>query len=106
MPAKTNADKSADRVSELAKLVKHHKDAYYNGQPEISDAAFDQLEDELRELKPDHPLFQTVGAPTPAITEWPKARHAIPMGSLNKAVNADELREWAARCDKLGAEAG
>jgi DNA ligase (NAD+) len=96
----------ADRVQELAKLVKHHKDAYYNGQPEISDAAFDQLEDELRALAPDHPLLKTIGAPAPAITEWPKARHAIPMGSLNKAVNADELREWAARCDKLGAEAG
>ena len=96
-----------DRVAELAKLIKHHKDAYYNGQPEISDAAFDQLEDELRALAPDHAILKTIGAAPragAAVNEWPKARHAIPMGSLNKAVNADELREWAARCDKLGGE--
>lgn len=98
------AAKTADRVTELAALIKKHKDAYYNGQPEISDAAYDQLEDELRALEPDHPVLQSIGAPAPAITEWPKARHAIPMGSLNKAVNADELREWAARCDKLAVE--
>jgi DNA ligase (NAD+) len=92
-----------DRVTELAALLKKHKDAYYNGQPTISDAAYDQLEDELRELDPKHPIFSTVGTPV-VVSEWPKARHAIPMGSLNKAVNEGELREWAARCDKLGAE--
>lgn len=95
---------AAPRVDELAALIQKHKDAYYNGQPIITDAAYDQLEDELRALAPDHPILQSIGAPAPAITEWPKARHAIPMGSLNKAVNVDELREWAARCDKLGAE--
>src|SRR5207244_5167587 len=40
-----------------------------------------------------------------AVTAWEKARHAIPMGSLNKAVNEDEFRQWAARCDELGAKA-
>lgn len=93
-----------DRVKELAALIRQHKDAYYNGQPTISDAAFDQLEDELRELDPNNEILKKIGAPAPAGGEWPKARHAIPMGSLNKAVNESELREWAARCDKLGAE--
>src|SRR6185437_7963514 len=94
-----------DRVTELTALLRMHKDAYYNGQPTISDAAYDLLEDELRTLDPDNDLLKHVGAPVP-INEWPKARHAIPMGSLNKAVNEAELREWAARCDKLGAEMG
>ena len=92
-----------DRVKELSLLIRTHKDAYYNGEPTISDAAFDQLEDELRALDPDNAILKKIGAPPPA-GEWPKARHAIPMGSLNKAVNEEELREWAARCDKLGAE--
>ena len=89
------------RVAELAKLLKKYKDAYYNGQPLVSDAAYDALEDELRELAPDHELLGTVGAPVGAVTAWEKARHAIPMGSLNKAVNEDEFRSWAARCDEL-----
>src|SRR4029079_11018077 len=35
------------------------------------------------------------------VTEWDKARHEIPMGSLNKATNEEELRGWLARCDEL-----
>src|SRR5688572_20354453 len=94
--------KGTGRVAELAKLLKKYKDAYYNGQPLVSDAAFDALEDELRELDPDHALLASVGAPASAVTSWEKARHAIPMGSLNKAVNEEEFRAWATRCDELG----
>src|SRR5689334_18923528 len=92
------------RVTELAKLLRKYKDAYYNGTPLVSDAAYDALEDELRELAPDHSLLASVGAPASAVTAWEKARHAIPMGSLNKAVNEEEFRAWAARCDELGAK--
>jgi DNA ligase (NAD+) len=49
------ADKIADRLTELAV-------AYYAGTPLVSDAAFDALEDKLREMAPDHPRFQVVGA--------------------------------------------
>ncbi len=100
-----------DRVAELAALIAKYKDAYYNKQPLVSDATYDALEDELRELEPEHPILASVGAPVAsergaAVTAWEKARHAIPMGSLNKAVSEAEFREWAARCDKLGAESG
>jgi DNA ligase (NAD+) len=90
------------RIAELAKLLRKYKDAYYNGTPLVSDAAYDALEDELRELDPDHALLKSVGAPTSAVTAWEKARHAIPMGSLNKAVDEEEFRAWAARCVELG----
>jgi DNA ligase (NAD+) len=92
---------SASRIEELAELLKKYKDAYYNAEPLVSDAAYDALEDELRALDPAHPLLRSVGAPV--VTEWEKARHAIPMGSLNKVVNEGEFRQWAARCDQLGA---
>src|SRR5262245_1229073 len=92
------------RVAELTKLLRTYKDAYYNATPLVSDAAYDALEDELRALAPDHELLKSVGAPT-VVTAWEKARHAIPMGSLNKAVSEDELRAWAARCDELGKKA-
>jgi len=94
--------KPSARVTELVKLLRKYKDAYYNDTPLVSDAAYDALEDELRELAPDHAFFATVGAPTAAVTAWEKANHAIPMGSLNKAVDEDEFRSWAARCDEIG----
>lgn len=98
----TRSTKRGGRVTELLGLLRTYKDAYYNGTPLVSDAAYDALEDELRELAPDHAFFATVGAPTAAVTSWEKANHAIPMGSLNKAVSEDEFRQWAARCDELG----
>jgi DNA ligase (NAD+) len=104
------------RIDELATLIRRYKDAYYNGQPLVSDAAFDALEDELRALAPEHEVLAGVGAPLPGkseaevvreqTTEWEKARHAIPMGSLNKAVSEAELRKWAARCEELAAKEG
>ncbi len=93
--------KPTARIAELAKLLPKYKDAYYNGTPLVTDAAYDALEDELRELNPNHPLLISVGAPA-AVTAWKKARHAITMGSLNKAVSEEEFRGWAARCDELG----
>jgi len=95
------------KKTELTKLVadlQRFKDAYYNGAPLISDAAYDALEDTLRAVDPKHAFFGTVGAPVRAVTEWEKARHAIPMGSLNKAVNEEEFRKWAARCDELATQ--
>lgn len=94
--------KSTSRVGELVKLLRKYKDAYYNGTPLVSDAAYDALEDELRALDPNHDFLKTVGAPVAAVTSWEKARHAIPMGSLNKAVDDDEFRAWAQRCNGLG----
>jgi DNA ligase (NAD+) len=103
------------RIAELAELLAKYKDAYYNGEPLVSDAAYDQLEDELRILDPDHPLLSTVGAPVrskpkpkstdgAAVTEWEKAQHKIPMGSLNKVVNEDEFAAWLARCEEHAAK--
>ncbi len=98
--------KKNPRIDELEGLIRKHKDAYYNGTPVISDAAYDALEDELRELDPENALLASVGAPLKdaPVKEWEKARHAIPMGSLNKAVGEEEFRKWAARCDELGAK--
>ena len=93
------------RVEELARRVEKHRAAYYAGTPEISDAAFDALEDELRALAPAHPVLAKVGSAA-LVTEWDKARHEIPMGSLNKATNEEELRAWLARCDELLAKDG
>jgi DNA ligase (NAD+) len=88
------------RVDELAARVEKYRASYYAGHPEISDAAFDAIEDELRELDPTNHVLAKVGS-AELVSEWEKARHEIPMGSLNKAVSEEELRGWLARCEEL-----
>jgi hypothetical protein len=46
-------------------LLKKYKDAYYNGHPLVSDAAYDQLEDELRALDPARPCWPAWAPPCP-----------------------------------------
>jgi DNA ligase (NAD+) len=95
----------SERVEELVSRLSEYRAKYYQGEPLVSDAAYDALEDELRELDPAHPLLAKVGSG--AVSEaWEKARHEIPMGSLNKVTSEDELGEWLARCDQLLAKEG
>jgi DNA ligase (NAD+) len=80
-------------VEKLVLALTEAKDAYYNGSPLISDAAFDALENTLREIDPQNLYFQTVGAsPTGG---WKKVQHSIPMGSLEKVQTDAEMLAWA-----------
>jgi DNA ligase (NAD+) len=82
-----------DRVAELAAAIMHHKRLYYAGKPEISDAAYDRLEAELRSLDPDHPALQSVGS-APAPSGSKRQAHDIPMLSLNKTYKEEDLVAW------------
>lgn len=87
------------RIDALRDRILKARHAYYNlGEPLLSDAEYDSLEDELRRLVPDDPLFQQVGAPVSADSILTKARHAMPMGSQNKVNSEAEFRAWLARC--------
>lgn len=68
------------------------KDAYYAGDPIMSDAAFDDLEERLRSLDPKHKYFKVVGAVTNSKTKF---KHVIPMLSAGKAKTSDEVKDWA-----------
>jgi len=86
--------KEEARIQELEERIRHHRDLYYNGKPEITDAEFDRLVDDLRELSPESAVLSEVGAPVvPEITGLPSKRHNIPMGSLDK-VPEDRLELW------------
>jgi DNA ligase (NAD+) len=81
------------QIKELAKRITDANEAYRNNNPIMSDAAYDKLEDQLRALDPNHAHFTKIGAPAPKDGSWPKAAHAIPMGSLNKCqFDADAVK--------------
>jgi DNA ligase (NAD+) len=84
-----------DRVTELEEEIRRHQALYYNGEPEIPDAEFDLLWDELRRLDPGNPIFGEVG--TDLATGYPKRAHLMPMGSQEKAADPDSFRKWASK---------
>lgn len=85
--------KKTSRVTELENLIKKHQNLYYNFEPEISDAEFDTLWDELKLLDPNNNLFFTV--PKESTEGFPKSEHIIPMGSQEKAANPEAFEAWA-----------
>ena len=93
---------SAARVRELQALLNHHSALYYAGKPEIPDADFDDLLNELKALEEQHPELvhpesptQRVGAPPD--TAFAPVHHEPPMMSLHNALDIEELRAWHER---------
>src|SRR4030088_984812 len=80
--------------------------------PEIADAEYDQLREELRALEADHPELQTPESPTQRVGAGPSepfavVPHRVPMLSLANAFTADTLRAWHERITRLlGRESG
>ncbi|MBI4172734.1 MAG: NAD-dependent DNA ligase LigA [Actinobacteria bacterium] len=85
----------AARAAELRELLAHHNYRYFVlDSPEISDAEYDRLFDELKRLEEEHPELATRDSPTqrvgaPASERFKKIEHVAPMGSLEK-VGSDE----------------
>jgi DNA ligase (NAD+) len=96
-------DSLSKRVEELRRQLEHHEYLYYVlDQPEISDAEFDRLMRELRELEEAHPELRSPDSPTQRVGGQPregfvKVPHSSPMLSLDNALNEQELRDFDAR---------
>ena len=82
-----------DRVKELENKIFKARNDYYNGLPTTSDKVYDAWVDELRLLDPTNKAVTAIGAPV-APSEWKKAKHQIPMGSLDKVNHPSELSKW------------
>jgi DNA ligase (NAD+) len=83
----------ANRIQELENMIFKARHDYYNGTPTVSDKIFDAWVDELRLLDPTSKAVTAIGAPL-APSEWQKAKHQIPMGSLDKVNTPAELSKW------------
>ena len=94
------------RVEELRGLIRRHNDLYYGSDaPEVSDAEYDQLVRELRDLEAAHPELADAESPTEAVgaaavTTFDPVVHAVPMTSLDNAMDESELRAWGERVVK------
>jgi DNA ligase (NAD+) len=82
-----------ERVSYLVNEIKRHRYLYYNEQPEISDAKYDALEDELRELDPENAILFKIGVDSSDL--FTKREHIIPMTSQDKVTTPQEFLKWA-----------
>jgi DNA ligase (NAD+) len=95
-----------ERMRTLAAQVLEHRRRYYiQDQPTLSDAEYDALERELRDLEAAHPDLADPNSPTrrvgaPPLDAFRKARHATPMLSMDNAYTEAELREWEGRIRK------
>jgi len=88
-------DVMSDRAKELEDRIRYHQDKYYNEEPEIDDATFDAMWDELQRLDPNNAVFSEVGVDRSI--RFVKREHVMPMGSQEKASDPDAFRRWAER---------
>ena len=100
------------RAEELRALIRQHNNLYYGSDsPEISDAEYDLLVRELQDIEAAHPELADAESPTEAVgaaavTTFDPVVHAVPMTSLDNAMDEDELRAWGDRIVKgLGDDA-
>ena len=83
-------------------MIEHHAYRYHVlDDPEIPDAAYDALYDELQALEDAHPELITADSPTRRVGAAPavgftKVEHLAPMGSLEKVTTPEALEKWAA----------
>jgi len=95
------------KIESLRKKIRHHEYLYYVlDHPEISDAEFDKLMQQLKNLEAEHPGLVMPDSPTQRVGGKPregfvKVPHSSPMLSLDNTYNEEELRAWERRVHEL-----
>src|ERR1019366_8887174 len=95
------------KIEALREKIRYHEYRYYVlDDPEISDADFDALMNELKRLEAQHPALVTPDSPTQRVGGKPregfvKAKRSSPMLSLDNAYSEEELRDWEHRVHEL-----
>ena len=97
----------AIRAEQLRADLRRHEHLYYvQDAPEITDAAYDALMNELKRIEAGHPELLTPDSPTQRVGGKPaegfkKVRHSRAMLSLDNAYSAEELADWDRRVREL-----
>ncbi len=92
--------KAYEKVASLTAQLNRYRHEYYNlNAPTVSDAVYDRLFDDLKELETTTGIrmtnspTQTVGYP--AVSALPKTTHNIPLLSLDKTKRVEDLVTFA-----------
>ncbi|MEY2452125.1 MAG: ligase [Acidimicrobiaceae bacterium] len=111
LPAVAGPPEIEQRVEELrAEIEEHNRRYHVDDDPTISDAEYDALVRELREMEAEFPELITPDSPTqlvgaPVSTQFSSVEHRVPMMSLDNAFSFDELLDWGKRLERrLGSE--
>lgn len=101
------SEKLDARLLELREQINFHNYRYHVlDDPVISDAEYDRLLIELRQIEADHPEWITPDSPTQRVgglvsERFPKVTHPAPILSLANAFNGADVRAWYERIAKL-----
>jgi DNA ligase (NAD+) len=99
--------KVKERIQELRGLINYHNHRYYVlDSPEISDAEYDELMKELKQLEDEHLELVTPDSPTqrigaPPVEAFGVVEHPQPLLSLANAFSYEELAAWHKRMSNL-----
>ena len=104
------SDQEAEKaVHSLREQLQYHNHRYYVlDDPQISDAAYDKLLHELKQLEQDHPELVTPDSPTQRVgaaplKEFGQVQHEMPMLSLDNAFRDEDLQDFDRRVrERLG----
>jgi DNA ligase (NAD+) len=95
------SDAQRKRAAQLREQLHHHNYRYHVlDDPEVADAEYDRLFDELKALEEEHAELATDDSPTrrvggPPSDKFKKVQHLAPMGSLEKVTTGEALQKWA-----------
>jgi DNA ligase (NAD+) len=96
-----------ERIEQLRVEINHHNYRYHVlDSPEISDAEYDELMRELKQLEEQYPQFLTPDSPTQRVGAAPVeafgvVEHPSPLLSLGNVFSKKELLAWYTRTAKL-----
>lgn len=93
-----------DDISQLAEQLEKYNKAYRSGDPLVSDIEYDRLVEKLRSLDPGHPFLDAVEPE--AFEDRREIRHPVPMLSIEKAYDSDQLERFLKRVKKEAAQIG
>jgi len=101
--ASKNSKAAHRRIEELRDAIRHHDHLYHVlDRPEISDAQYDRLYRELKQLEDDFPNLRSPDSPTQRVAGRPRpgfseVEHTAPMLSLDSGDDEDGIRRFDAR---------
>jgi len=102
-----DSDKVKERIDQLRETINYHNYRYYVlDSPEISDAGYDELMRELKQLEEQHPQLVTPDSPTQRVGAAPVEafgviEHPLPLLSLGNAFSKEALLAWHTRTSRL-----